>query len=166
MLYPNPSSAQDVQEGIQDQLTIPERLALAVPLSDEARARAVTILWTLKEGFVKATGEGIGWGLERISVDFSVNLNPSDDTHPTGSASSARSVSTPQITVKQVTVDGLDAADLGWYYRTGEVEGHGYAIWVKGEPNSREQLQMVEWDNFIQPLLALADELGAGRRPE
>ena len=44
----------------------PEENAFLAPLPEPARTEAFLRLWTLKEAFVKATGDGIALGIERV----------------------------------------------------------------------------------------------------
>jgi len=52
------------------QLNSSEKSPLALPLSPYLLAKRLTTLWTLKESYVKATGEGIVFGLENINVEM------------------------------------------------------------------------------------------------
>jgi 4'-phosphopantetheinyl transferase len=107
-------------------MTVPERLALAVPLTPHELRWALTTLWTLKEGYTKAIGEGVGFGLERINVVFD-GLN-----------------------AVRVEVDGRDIADDGWHFRLGRVgEGmeSGYAVYWKGR--EWEGVEIVQWSQLI-----------------
>ena len=45
-----------------------EELVTLDALDDDARRRALLVLWTRKEAYLKATGEGIGAGLRRVAV--------------------------------------------------------------------------------------------------
>jgi len=96
----------------------------------------ITLLWTLKEGYVKAIGEGIGFGLDRISVDIDVE------------AERATSIS----------VDGRDITDDGWSWSNGWIgiglNQYGWTVFWKGENrNDPVELQNISWEDFIQPFI-------------
>lgn len=97
-----PDDPVDLQGGIYEQLTSLERQHLAIPLPARERARRLTTLWTIKEGYTKAIGTGIGFGLERIEVD----LGPSGG-------------------VQGVNVDGRLVALDGWRVKSGLMPRHG-----------------------------------------
>jgi hypothetical protein len=78
---------------------------MALPLSPSEKAERLTKIWCLKEAYVKAIGEGVGFGLRRIDVSLT------DD----GSLNS-------------VKVDGKLLEDGGWSVELGILEG-GY-IWA------------------------------------
>jgi 4'-phosphopantetheinyl transferase len=52
-------------------MTISERRGMALPLSPKEKAERLTKIWCLKEAYVKAIGEGVGFGLQRIDVSLS-----------------------------------------------------------------------------------------------
>lgn len=43
-------------------------------LSPEKQAQAFFQFWTIKEAYLKATGEGLGGGLETVEIEFNYNL--------------------------------------------------------------------------------------------
>ena len=60
-----------VREGLVRRVFTPREAALLESTaSEEARTALFFRLWTLKESFVKATGEGIGRGLDTFGIDF------------------------------------------------------------------------------------------------
>ncbi|OCF61826.1 4'-phosphopantetheinyl transferase [Kwoniella mangroviensis CBS 10435] len=134
------SDPVDTQEGIFDQLTLMEKLSLAGKMSDQERNKRLMNLWTLKEGYTKAVGEGITFGLERIEVIL-------DD----------------QGDVQCVKVDGKDSEDIGWNYKLGNVEGNRWAVWWRGDDTEEEggvKFVDVRWEEFEKPLVDLVVKLG------
>jgi 4'-phosphopantetheinyl transferase len=85
-------------------MTISERRGMAVPLSPREKAERLTKIWCLKEAYVKAIGEGVGYGLQRIDVSLR------DDEVP--------------VSVK---VDGKALEDDGWSVELGILEGYVWA---------------------------------------
>ena len=108
-------------------MTASEKKLLAFNLPNEDRAKRITTFWTLKEGCVKAIGEGIGFGLERIQVDM-------DDSGVVGA----------------VSVNGRDVKELGWNWSCGNLEGYGWAAYWKG-PNTKCEVQHISWETFMKP---------------
>lgn len=107
-------------------MTTAERLALAVPLEQMQLRWILTTLWTLKEGYTKAIGEGVGFGLERINVVFD-GLEPA-----------------------RVEVDGRDIEDDGWRWRIGRIgQGvqTGYAVYWKR--TDFEGIEVVTWERLV-----------------
>ncbi|WVF68267.1 hypothetical protein IAT40_003032 [Kwoniella sp. CBS 6097] len=175
-----PGEAAEIQEGISDQLTLKEKLFLAgLPApskggGDELRAWALTYMWSLKEGYTKAVGEGITFGMERIEVELNLDLDLEmkagkvDSLDEENSVQSAESV-LERLQVRNVTVDGKEVSERGWEYRVGEIEGHGYAVWWRGDEESDTNhvsgsqikridsltIEKVGWDQFEAPLLQL-----------
>lgn len=103
-------------------------------LTDRDRARRITTLWTLKEGYTKAIGEGIGFGLERIKVDLDEG----------GQA-------------RKVWVDGRDLRDEGWEWLCGPLGdgGYGWAAYWQGDvledgPGVELVMNEVEWEEFLK----------------
>ena len=111
-------------------MTWGEKAALAGLLGTTKRRRLVTTLWTLKEAYVKATGDGIGFGLDRIDVELDGD----------GRA-------------QVVRVDGRDIAADGWRWALGSEVGpsgtYGWSVCWRGDEWSG-QLQHVEWSDFTQ----------------
>ena len=136
----------DIQEGISEQVVLlqfgtklahfskllpTEKQSLAVNLSDKERAKRVTTLWTLKEGYTKAIGEGIGFGLDRIRVDVEEDGD-----------------------VVKVSVDDRDVRDDGWEWSTGwldEDEGYGWAVYWRGDCEKGEKAGIIKvsWQEFL-----------------
>lgn len=80
----------------------------------------------MKEGYTKAVGEGVGFGLERINVVFD------------------------GLEVMRVEVDGRDIGDDGWKWRLGRIgEGMqaGYAVYWKD--TEWTGVEIVEWAQLV-----------------
>lgn len=109
-------------------------MALAVSLTPEQRAELLATLWSFKEGYVKATGDGIGFGMERIGLDLA-----------------------PDRKAQAVHVDGRDVSLDGWewaYGTEGRVENggkrpYGWAVFWKGRKWDG-QLHRVPWEEFAR----------------
>ena len=115
------------------QLLHSERQVLAVNLSKEERARRITTFWTFKEGYTKAIGEGIGFGLERIKVDMD------DDGQ-----------------VQVVSVDGRDIKEDGWKWESGWIGANNKYGWVaiwRGDEDSSGDVELISWNCFAKPFL-------------
>ena len=65
-------------------------------MTTHERSKRITTLWTYKECYTKAIGEGVGFGLDRIGL----TLGPSGE-------------------VDGVCVDGEDVRFQGWQYASG-----------------------------------------------
>ena len=78
-----------------------------------------TRIWTLKESFIKTTGEGLGRVLESFSLDFDRDEN-----------------------VKGVIVDGIARKEFSFYELNYE-DGYRYAICIKGDTEGVKP--EVEW---------------------
>jgi 4'-phosphopantetheinyl transferase len=65
-----PEDPVELQDSLDLQLTPMEKHHLAIPLPPRERAARLTTLWTIKEGYTKAIGHGVGFGLERIEVEL------------------------------------------------------------------------------------------------
>lgn len=101
-------------------------------MSEEERARLITRIWTFKEAYVKATGEGIVFGLERIRLDL-----------------------TRDGEVHSVRVDGRDVKSDGWDWAFGSIDAkvnekrpYGWAVFWKKDAWSVE-LEHVQWESFM-----------------
>lgn len=120
-------------------MTIQERLALSIPLSNSRLRWTLSALWALKEGYTKAVGEGVGFGLERINVVFGKGASMS-----TG------------LTVTEVQVDGRDVRDNGWKWTIGTVgvrdtmEEVGYAMYWKGFGVDAPEIEVIEWQELMR----------------
>ncbi|ORX37688.1 hypothetical protein BD324DRAFT_392012 [Kockovaella imperatae] len=134
-----PDNPSDVQDGISEQLTHDERHSLAIPMTIHARSKRISTLWTFKECFVKALGEGIGFGLERIALTLA-----------------------PDGTVDGVCVDGEDVRWDGWkwaagFHRVDEPMGgkelpeeYGWTVfWKSDELDGGGDLVHISWDSFL-----------------
>jgi len=86
-------------------MTISERRGMALPLSPREKTERLTKIWCLKEAYVKAIAEGVGFGLQRIDVSL-----------------------TDDGALRSVKVDGKALEDDGWSVELGILEG-GY-IWA------------------------------------
>lgn len=87
-------------------MTVRERQMVGGCTTRDAKARALITIWCAKEAYVKALGEGVGFGLERIDVVISDQ--------------------SPQVMVK---VDGHDIREAGWSVMDGYLEEKAYR-WV------------------------------------
>jgi phosphopantetheinyl transferase len=85
-------------------MTISERRGMALNLSARAKAERLTTIWCLKEAYVKAIGEGVGFGLQRIDVSL-----------------------TNDGALKSVKVDGTALEEAGWNVELGILEGYVWA---------------------------------------
>lgn len=92
----------------------------------------LTTLWTVKEGFTKATGEGISAGLDRIAVDLGDG------------------------TVNGVSVDGRDVREDGWRWAVGSLDAgaYGYAVVWRGEVVSEDvSVEAISWERFVKAFI-------------
>lgn len=90
----------------------------------------VTRLWTTKEAYVKAIGEGLGFSLDRIEVVMEDGA------------------------VRGISVDGRDVREDGWGWASGtQSDGYCWAACSSGAAGIGE-VQHVEWDSFVNGLLA------------
>ncbi|KAK4686616.1 4'-phosphopantetheinyl transferase, partial [Tremellales sp. Uapishka_1] len=120
-----PADARDLQEGISDQLTVQERQMLAIPMTEAERAIRLTTLWTTKEAYVKAIGEGVAMGLQRINVRIKQRL------------------------VEAIEVDGRDLREDGWKWIWREEGDYGLAVVYQHDGlNEASNLEWVQWDAF------------------
>lgn len=127
-------------------------MTLAIPLGTADRAQRLTTLWTLKEGYTKAVGQGIVFGMERIEVDLG-----------------------PKGEVRDVCVDGRPVGLDGWKYATGrlgrrdtgaaaagieglgegavsarEGEEVGWAAYWREKEEWDGQVRVVQWDELVR----------------
>lgn len=91
-------------------MTLNERRAMSAMTSPRDRIRALTTIWCVKEAYVKAIGEGVGFGLERIEVVFHEDKNS-------------------HAAVKSVLVDGRDIQESGWTVGSGYLDRGAYR-WI------------------------------------
>lgn len=87
-------------------MTLKERRSIAVTTKPNEKALALTTMWCVKEAYVKAIGEGVGFGLERVEVIL-------DDL----------------AGIQSVLVDGTDIRESGWRLESGYLDGGQYR-WV------------------------------------
>ncbi|WWC92849.1 uncharacterized protein L201_007810 [Kwoniella dendrophila CBS 6074] len=134
----------ETQQGISLQLTLKEKLSLSGKMiNDKERNLKLMKIWTLKESFTKAIGEGITFGLERIEV----LLNDKNE-------------------IEKVNIDGKNSRDIGWIYEQGQIEDNIWALWYRGDDaeidkdGNELKMQNVSWYQFEKPLLELVDKLG------
>ena len=99
---------------------------MALPLSPKEKAERLTTIWCLKEAYVKAIGEGVGYGLQRIDVSLS------DDGG-----------------LVSLQVDGMVLEDEGWSVELGILDG-GY-IWACITESSEKlgEPRIVPYQNII-----------------
>ncbi|KAL1408715.1 hypothetical protein Q8F55_005528 [Vanrija albida] len=130
-----PTDPDELAESIDYQLVTREKLHLA-GTSGRIKSKLLTTLWTIKEGYTKATGDGIAFGLDRIAVDL-------------GDGS-----------VAGVKVDGRDIGEDGWRWAVGSLEGgaYGYAVIWRGDATERADLRVEElaWDEFARAFIGSA----------
>ena len=108
-------------------MTISERRGMALPLSPMEKAERLTKIWCLKEAYVKAIGEGVGFGLQRI--DIALN---------------------DEVILDSVKVDGKSLEGDGWSVELGTLEG-GYIWACITESNERlGNPKIVPYENIIQ----------------
>jgi len=95
----------------------------------EKKSDLLSTLWTIKEAYVKATGDGISFGLERIEAVLE------DES----------------MAVWRVTVDGKDIRERGWTWTMGSIESYQYAVVWRGEDGSHEtEVERVAWVDFVE----------------
>jgi 4'-phosphopantetheinyl transferase len=126
-----PAEPDELASSVGFQLTAAES-AHVEPVGGRVKAKLLTTLWTVKEGFTKATGDGVSFGLDRIEVELG-----------DGSVSGVR-------------VDGRDVRLDGWTWAVGSIEAgeYGYAVIWRGENEVRPvQVERVEWDDFVRIFL-------------
>ena len=98
---------------------------MALPLSPSEKAERLTKIWCLKEAYVKAIGEGVGFGLQRIDVSLS------DDG-----------------VLISVKVDGKALEDEGWSVELGILEGYVWACITESSDRLGE-LRIIPHQNII-----------------
>jgi len=128
MQLPIPEKAHEVEEALSEQLTLLERQNLSVPLHPSQKTRHLTTLWCVKECYTKAIGEGIGFGLERVSVDLA------GDT---------------EVQIRGGKVDGVGFDDMRWSVEGGWLADYRWvAIWQGG--TEKVGVEVIEWDSFVE----------------
>ena len=86
---------------------------MSTPMSSREKAEKLTRIWCIKEAYVKAIAEGVGFGLQRIDV----SLSDSDSVN-----------GNDKKILAEVKVDGKDIDKDGWTVDLGVLE-EGY-IWA------------------------------------
>jgi 4'-phosphopantetheinyl transferase len=112
-------------------MTTREKQSFAVPLSDTDRAERLSTLWCIKEAYVKAKGEGIGFGLERIEVTLSADG-----------------------VVEDVSVDGRQVRETGWKVDVGTVgEVYRWAcLWQEGAGDTGLRVETITYKEVIDAI--------------
>jgi 4'-phosphopantetheinyl transferase len=116
------------------EMTITEKQRLAAIASPADQILALSTLWTIKECYTKAIGEGIVFGMERIAITLS-----DDKPEP-----------------ESIRVDGTDLGEMGRKVQTGWLEDKQYrwAVISLGEGAETIQndatLELIEWDDFVK----------------
>lgn len=104
-------------------------------MSEQTHKKRITLLWTFKECYVKAIGEGIVFGMERIRVDIS-----------------------DEGEVENVFVDEKDFRDDGWKWGSGWLRGPdtggkevcGWCVMYRGDEEGAGEIEEVGWEELIQ----------------
>jgi phosphopantetheinyl transferase len=108
-------------------MTVSERRGIASMLTSMEKAERLTKIWCVKEAYVKAIGEGVGYGLQRIDVSFG------DEGRLEG-----------------VKFDGKQLEDDGWTVALGILEDE--YIWVcvtESSDRSDVTLKIIPYQNVI-----------------
>ncbi|ORY89471.1 4'-phosphopantetheinyl transferase superfamily [Leucosporidium creatinivorum] len=122
-------------EGLKDQLTSAEQRWLASSTTSAIKLRRIFALWTLKESYTKAVGEGLSLDLKRLEFRF-----PSWDSFED---------------VKGF-FDGSPLA--GWTFELLEIdEGHLVAVARSGAGEPKVQLREVELSEILEVAEASAE---------
>ena len=98
-------------------------------MSSREKAEKLTRIWCIKEAYVKAIAEGVGFGLQRIDVTLSDN---GDD----------------KKIVAGVKVDGKDIGKDGWTVDLGVLE-EGYIWACVSESSERATPKIVPYQQII-----------------
>lgn len=137
----HPTDPTELQDAIEDQLTLDERRQLLGKLSSEDRAKMLTVFWTVKEGYTKAIGEGIVFGLERIHVKE-------------GNWAALRQERSWSGRV-EFEVDGVGLSDK-WGCEVGLLDGAGWAVHWSLNPESptvpegdKVEVNNLGWAEFV-----------------
>ncbi|KLT45173.1 4'-phosphopantetheinyl transferase [Cutaneotrichosporon oleaginosum] len=127
-----PRDPDELEASVAYTMTPRERHAVA-GARGRVKAKLLTTLWTVKEGYTKAIGEGIAFGLDRIEVDLGDGA------------------------VAGVRVDGRDVRENGWRWVVGSLDegAYGYAvIWREDEGESTAvEVETVRWDEFVRAFI-------------
>jgi hypothetical protein len=96
-------------------MTPKEWKGMTLHLPPQEKAERLSTLWCIKEAYVKTTGDGLGFELERIDVVLKVDGD------------------VEKVKVDEKDIDEKDIDELGFRLTTGRVgEGNGYryaCIW-------------------------------------
>lgn len=114
-------------------MTLSERQGTAGLSCDGRRALALTTIWCVKEAYVKALGEGVGFGLDRIEVVL-------DD----------------EAEIVSVSVDGREIVEAMWTAQAGYLGEKEYR-WVCISSGSVEQtsppkVKVLGWGDILNTL--------------
>lgn len=103
-------------------MTTSEKRGIVSSSDTRKKSERLITLWCVKEAYVKAIGEGIGFGMERVEVDL-------DD----------------RGTLVGVKVDGVPLTETGWDVQVGRLNGE--YIWAcvaeSSERQSNRQSEMI-----------------------
>ena len=99
-------------------MTISERRGISLVLDTRKRSEQLTTLWCVKEAYVKAIGEGIGFGMERVEVDLD-----------------------EKGTLVGVKVDGVPLKETGWNVQVGRLDEE--YIWASVAESSERQSEII-----------------------
>lgn len=84
----------------------------------------------MKEGYTKAIGTGISFGLERINVQPGVGM------------------------VSKLEIDGRDARSQGWRWAVGSLDGaYGWAVIWNEEEDQEVIPEPLEWSVFARSFI-------------
>lgn len=103
---------------------------MALPLSPREKAERLTRIWCLKEAYVKAIAEGVGFGLQRIDV-----ILGNDGV------------------LQGVKVDGKALDDSGWAVDLGTLDGYVWACITESSERAG-QPKIVPYQDIVDVLLS------------
>ncbi|GAA5961180.1 hypothetical protein JCM21900_005890 [Sporobolomyces salmonicolor] len=110
--------ANEFIEGIAEQLTSGENAALASLSDESAKLRHALALWTLKEAYTKATGDGLLFDLKRIGFELGFRPMLPSDSYARGD----------EMTIGRAALDGRGLA--GWTFRLVELAEDDGTYWL------------------------------------
>ncbi|EJT52126.1 hypothetical protein A1Q1_06664 [Trichosporon asahii var. asahii CBS 2479] len=122
-----PKDPQELEEGISFQ---DERLGLSTT-SGIIKSKYLTTLWTMKEGYTKAIGTGISFGLDRINVHVGDGQ------------------------VSALEIDGKNARLDGWHWAVGSLDAgaYGWAVIWNGEDDQTVTPEPLDWNSFVRSFI-------------